>query len=47
MQRTQRQLLARIEGYCINKFYFALTLVVRTLEDLDMPSFVEQMRSQM
>ena len=37
----------QLEFIPVEEFYFALTLAVRTLEDLDKPGLVEQVRSRL
>jgi len=36
----------QLEFIPVEEFYFALTLAVRTLEELDNPDLVQQMRSR-
>lgn len=37
----------QLEFIPVEEFYFALTLAVRTLEELDNPDLVQQMRSRL
>lgn len=37
----------QLEYIPVEEFYFALTLAVRTLEDLDKPGLIEQVRSRL
>ncbi len=44
---TNDQLSIQLEFIPIEEFYFALTLAVRTLEDIDKPGLAEQVRSRL
>lgn len=44
---TNDQLSIQLEFVPIEEFYFALTLAVRTLEDVDKPGLSEQVRSRL
>lgn len=44
---TNDQLSMQLEFVPIEEFYFALTLAVRTLEEIDEPGLAEQVRSRL